>query len=349
MVYTATNTSVSTRRNSNGTTHLTPAIRCGLSLSILVTLSLLLGSISTTLHAAPMDEPVRPLPLQHGEDPDKVALGERQFHDPRLSADNSISCASCHNLASGGTDHRARSIGIGGRIGPIKAPTVYNSRFNLAQFWDGRATTLEQQVDGPLNNPLEMGSSLPQVVEKLRKIPEVVQQYSAIYPDGLTADNLRDAIACFERSLVTSDAPFDRWLRGDKNAIGQAELEGYRLFKRYGCISCHQGINVGGNMYGYMGAMGNYFANRGGDISKADLGRYNVTGREEDRFLFKVPGLRLAAINPPYFHDGSASTLTEAVKIMGRFQLGREIPAEDIERIIRFLHSLVGRHPRLHP
>jgi cytochrome c peroxidase len=292
-------------------------------------------------------EPILPLPRSVALDQEKVALGERLFHDKRLSADNSISCAHCHELATGGTDQLPRSKGVGGALGIIKAPTVYNSGFNIAQFWDGRAPSLEQQVEGPLENPLEMGSSWEQVVGRLRSDPDMVRAFQDVFDGPVSAERIKEAIAEFQRSLITADSPFDRWLRGDEDAISLEQREGYLLFKSYGCVSCHQGVNVGGNMFGYMGAIGDYFRDRGGPVTTADLGRYNVTWLEEDRHSFKVPSLRLAAINPPYFHDGSAKTLDDAIRAMGRYQLGREIADEHVQAIGVFLQSLVGEHPRL--
>lgn len=296
----------------------------------------------------PKNEPILPLAVATDIDPKLAALGDRLFHDRRLSRDNSISCASCHTLSSGGTDKQPRSIGVGGALGPIKAPTVYNSNFNLAQFWDGRAGTLEEQAAGPVHNVLEMNSSWPEVIAKLNRDPGMVEMFNEVFEGGISGENIAVAIAAFERTLVTENSRFDRWLRGEKR-LDDDELRGYRLFKSYGCISCHQGKNVGGNMYAYMGAMGNYFNDRGGEITEADYGRYNVTGKEDDKYYFKVPSLRLAAVNSPYFHDGSVQHLEDAVRIMGRYQLGREIPDEHIAAIVTFLHTLVGEHIRFKP
>lgn len=294
-------------------------------------------------------EPLKPLYAIKDLDPRKVALGDRLFHDPRLSSDNTISCASCHILASSGADDLPTAVGVDGAKGPIKTPTVYNSAFNFVQFWDGRADTLEEQVEGPVHNPLEMASNWKQVTAKLRKDPKMVKAFQEVYESGITPDNIADAIATFERSLVTVNAPFDRWLLGDDQALGETELEGYKLFKSYGCSSCHQGRSVGGNLFGFMGALGNYFAERDRKITTADLGRFNVTGKEEDKHFFKVPSLRLAARQKYYFHDSSTDSLEEAIRIMGHYQLGRIIPDKDVAFIAAFLKSLVGVHPRLRP
>jgi cytochrome c peroxidase len=297
-----------------------------------------------------ISEPILPIPDSHGQPPRKVALGKRLFLDPGLSADNTVGCAHCHRLSSGGGDGLPRSFGIGGAEGVINSPTVYNSGFNLAQFWDGRAATLEEQVNGPLHNPIEMGSDWTQVVAKLNRDSGYRRSFQAIYEDGITPANIRDAIASFERSLTTPGSRFDRWLRrGDEAAISKQERHGYALFKSYGCIACHQGVNVGGNMYHRMGTLGDYFADRGGEIAAADLGRFNVTGNPEDRHFFKVPSLRLATLTAPYFHDASAATLKKAIRVMGRYQLGRTIPDRDVAAIVAFLKSLVGSHPGLEP
>ncbi|MGD8910100.1 MAG: cytochrome-c peroxidase [Chromatiales bacterium] len=311
---------------------------------------LLLLCLPATLYGSEVkNEAIKPLPLEQGLNLKLVALGDRLFHDTRLSLDNSVSCASCHELSTGGTDHLARSLGVGGAKGEIKAPTVYNSGFNFVQFWDGRVITLEEQVAGPVHNPLEMASNWPEVINKLSADPQMVATFHALFPQGISEEAIVAAIAEFERSLVTANSRFDRWLRGDDEAITPLELRGYRLFKNYGCISCHQGVNVGGNLFAYMGAMGDYFTDRGSKLTYADLGRFNVTKKEEDKHFFKVPSLRLAAINPPYFHDGETKTLAEAVQIMGRYQLGRGIPLDEINAIVAFIHTLLGEHPRLKP
>ncbi|ODB83164.1 cytochrome B6 [Candidatus Thiodiazotropha endoloripes] len=294
------------------------------------------------------NEPIRPLEVSFEVDPKLVALGDQLFHDRRLSRDNSLSCASCHLLSTGGTDRKPRSAGVGGVLGGIKAPTVYNSSFNLAQFWDGRAESLEIQAAGPVHNPVEMNSSWPEVISKLSQDASMVEVFGQLFSDGITGENIAIAIAAFEKTLVTEGSRFDRWLSGEQT-LSERELRGYRLFKSYGCISCHQGANVGGNLYAYMGAKGDYFKDRNTEITEADYGRYNVTGEEDDKHYFKVPSLRLAAVNSPYFHDGSVSTLDEAIRVMGRYQLGREIPDEDIRDIVAFLHTLVGKHSRFKP
>lgn len=293
--------------------------------------------------AAETVEPISPLPLPSDEPSARVALGERLFHDPLLSHDNTISCSSCHSLATGGTDQLVHSIGVGGKRGPVNAPTVFNSSLNFVQFWDGRATTLEEQIDGPMNNPSEMGSNWDEAIEKLSASSDYVNRFNAVYSDGVQRANIRDAIAAFERTLITPNSRFDNYLRGDFNALTENEREGYRLFKDYGCASCHQGTNVGGNLFQKFGIMGDYFAKRG-KITKADFGRFNITNKEADRYVFKVPSLRNIALTAPYFHDGSAASLEDAVRIMSQYQLGRSLTTAETNAIVKFLKSLSGKY-----
>ncbi|HET9643678.1 MAG TPA: cytochrome-c peroxidase [Burkholderiaceae bacterium] len=293
--------------------------------------------------AAQGEEPIKPIPSQGHLDSRKVVLGEQLFHDKRLSRDNSLSCASCHDLQRGGVDGLTSSVGIGGAKGPINAPTVFNSSLNFRQFWDGRAATLEEQAAGPVHNPKEMGSNWAEVIGKLSKDTAVVGQFKAIYRDGLKPKNIQDAIATFERSLTTPNSRLDKHLNGDKTALSQDELRGYQLFKAYGCVACHQGVNVGGNMYQTFGVMGDYFKDRG-NPTDADLGRYNVTKVDGDRHVFKVPSLRNIALTAPYFHDGSAATLSDAVDVMFKYQLGRTASKEDKDLIVKFLYTLTGEY-----
>lgn len=288
-------------------------------------------------HATLAQEPIRPLQEVSGLDPYKVALGKILFHDPRLSADNTLSCASCHPLERGGADGLPVSLGVGGAVGGINAPSVLTAAYNFRQFWDGRAGSLEEQAGGPVVNPVEMASSWPQVLEKLGADSEIKQQFSRVYRNGLSAENIRDAIAEFERSLARP-ARFDRWLNGDTNALSNDEVIGYQLFRKHGCTGCHQGVNIGGNLYQRFGTMAPYFSP--GTSTKADMGRFNITAREEDRHYFKVPSLRNVALTAPYFHNAAATTLEEAVRVMGKYQLGLELPAHDVEHIVKFLGSL---------
>lgn len=306
---------------------------------LLLLLISLLGLSSQSLIAA--QEPITPIPLTVDVDRDKARLGQKLFNDVRLSSDNSISCAHCHVLQLGGADNQPRSNGMSGRMGNINTPTVFNSGLSFVQFWDGRARTLEHQIDGPVTNPVELGTNWDEVTTKLKQDRKLLQQFKDSYQEGITADTIKESIASFERTLLTPNSRFDDYLRGNPNAITEQEKKGYQLFKGYGCISCHQGVAVGGNMYEKMGIVHDYFYERG-NVTKADYGRFNVTKKEEHRFEFKVPSLRLVALTPPYFHDGSVETLEEAVKTMAYFQLGRPIPDEDVDLIVEFLKTLSG-------
>lgn len=288
-------------------------------------------------------EAASPLPQHVVLDAKRVALGERLFHEVRLSSDDTISCASCHGLNTGGVDNRFRSIGVKGGVGGVNSPTVFNSGFNFVQFWDGRAPTLEAQIEGPVNHPLEMGSNWGLVTGKLRQDASYPRLFDEIYRDGITADNIKDAIATFERSLVTPDSRFDRFLRGEAAALNEDEARGYELFRSYGCSSCHQGVNLGGNMYEKMGLMGDYFADRG-NLTEADNGRYNLNHDPRSMHEFRVPSLRNVALTAPYFHDSHAATLEQAVAIMAKYQLGRPMPVSDLNAIVSFLRSLSGTY-----
>ena len=288
--------------------------------------------------------PITPIPLKLELDQSKVALGDRLFHDPILSSNDTISCATCHMLDRGGTDGLVASVGMLSANTGLNSPTVFNSGFQSRQFWDGRAETLEEQIDGPITAEKEMGGlSWSDVIDKLNQSPEYVTSFNKIYTEGITSDNIKNAIATFERSLYTPNAPFDKYLRGDREAISAEAKEGYNLFKSYGCVTCHQGMLVGGNMFQTLGIFGDYFADRG-NITKADLGRYNVTQDDLDRHQFKVPSLRNITLTAPYFHDGNAQTVEQAIKLMGKYQLGVDIPQQDIDLIVQFLRTLKGEY-----
>lgn len=293
---------------------------------------------------APAVEPLVAIEAPANLNAAKVALGRRLFHDPILSRDNTLSCASCHSLDTGGAEHRTTSTGVGGFIGPINSPTVLNSSLNFVQFWDGRARTLEDQAVGPIGNPGEMGSTVEAAVAALQAKPEYVQLFAASYPDGINAANLANAIAEYERSLITP-SPFDAFLGGNQTAISDQAKRGYEAFKSVGCTACHAGRAVGGAMYQKMGLVRNYFELRGTPLTDADNGRFNATHDEGDRHMFKVPTLRNIALTAPYFHDGSQQTLEAAVKTMGQVQLGRELTDAQIADIVAFLGTLTGELP----
>ena len=290
-------------------------------------------------------EPLQPLPQTVLDDSEltqkKVSLGESLFFDPRLSKDDTVSCATCHDLTKGGTDQLAVSVGVDGAEGDINAPTVFNSVFNLAQFWDGRAHDLAEQAAVPVENPVEMAFKWSSLVAKLRRDEDYVAQFSDTYGEIISKENILDAIAVYESSLITPNSRFDRYLNGDTHALSQEEKDGYGLFKSLGCSSCHQGRNIGGNMFQKFGVMRDYFEDRG-LVTKADYGRFNVTGAEEDRYVFKVPSLRNIALTPPYFHDASVDNLDAAVEVMAFYQLGRLLTTEERDKIVAFLKTLTG-------
>jgi cytochrome c peroxidase len=270
-------------------------------------------------------------------------LGEKLFQDVRLSQTNKISCLSCHSSSLGGADRHSHSVGINGATTDVNTPTVFNARFNFRLNWNGKFTNLSDHLDSLMTDSQVMGIQWPEAIQSLQQVPEYVQSFNQIYPDGLTQFNIKDAIVAYELSLNTPNARFDRFLRGDKKALTASEKEGYQLFKDYGCISCHQGVNIGGNLFQPFGIIGNYFADRG-KVTPADLGRFNVTQNETDRHVFRVPSLRNVALTPPYFHDGSAQTLEKAIAIMVKYQLGRPLEKEQIERIAEFLRTLTGEY-----
>ena len=271
----------------------------------------------------------------------QVELGKKLYFDPRLSKSGFISCNSCHNLSMGGTDNLKTSIGHAWQQGPINSPTVLNSSLNVAQFWDGRAADLKEQAAGPIANPKEMAFSHELTIEVLQSIPEYRVEFQLVFGvDDITIDEVTQAIAEFEKTLVTPNSRFDRWLLGEEHAITADELSGYTLFKTSGCIGCHNGEALGGTSFQKMGLVKAY------ETDNPAEGRVAVTGRESDRFLFKVPTLRNVELTYPYFHDGEAETLGEAVDVMGRLQLGREFSAEETNQIVAFLRTLTGEQPQ---
>lgn len=286
------------------------------------------------------NEPVQPIPLSIPVNASKVALGQRLYHDPRLSKDNSISCAHCHQLGAGGVDGKKTSIGVGNQAGPVNAPTVFNAVFNIEQFWDGRAATLQTQAGGPPLNPIEMASdSWELIVGKLSQDAQLIQEFDRVYPQGLSGDTITDAIAEFEKTLITPNAPFDNYLRGDDSALTARQKRGWQLFKDNKCATCHTGTILGGRSFEPLGLKKDFTF---GTVTDADVGRMNVTQAVRDRLRQKVPMLRNVAQTAPYFHRGDVATLDEAVKLMLRYQVGTSLPQQDIDDIVAFLHTLNG-------
>ncbi len=290
-------------------------------------------------------EPVRPIDKYIEVDPAKVALGFALFHDPRLSVDNTVSCATCHALETAGVDNHQYSHGVNDQLGGVNAPTVYNAVYNFVQFWDGRAATLAAQAAGPPLNPVEMASpSFDDIIAKLQADKDFSKVFKAVYPDGLTEANITDAIEEFERTLITPNSRFDKWLLGDDSALTADELEGYELFKQYDCATCHVGQNLGGQSYELMGLRKHYFADRGLELTVEDNGRFKETQAERDRHRFKVPGLRNVEHTWPYYHDGTRETLEEAVRDMGIYQSGVELTSDEVDKITAFLKTLTGEY-----
>lgn len=286
-------------------------------------------------------EPIIPIPLETGLDPDKAALGRELFHDPVLSSDGSLSCASCHDLSRGGHDGRRSSLSTTRQPGVVNTPTVFNSALNFRLGWRGHFRTLEEQIDVILHKPDLMNTTWAELLPRLRARAAYADGFRRLYEDGLTRESVLDAIAVFQRSLLTPNARFDQYLRGREDALTEDEKRGYELFKGYGCVSCHQGINVGGNLFQKVGIFEDYFAARG-NVTQADLGRMLDTGVERDRYVFRVPGLRNVALTAPYFHDGSVGRLEDAVRKMGEIQLGINLMEEEVGLITRFLGTLTG-------
>jgi cytochrome c peroxidase len=304
--------------------------------------AILFSSSAAALSAAPMNEPIKPLPDMIQVSRHKAQIGELLFRDVRLSANRTVSCAGCHDVNRGGADGSAHSTGFAGRLTLVNTPTIFNAALNFKLHWDGRADTLESQVDVLMENAVEMGAKWTDVVAWIAKDEKYAGAFAHAYKDGVTKANIIDAIASYERTLITPNSRFDKYLKGDALAITEIEKAGYQKFKQYGCVACHQGMNVGGNMFQTFGAMGDYFKNRGQEETRADLGRYNVTKHESDKHVFRVPSLRNVELTAPYFHDGTAKTLEQAVDVMFKYQLGRSAPKEDKEQIILFLKTLTG-------
>jgi len=287
---------------------------------------------------------IPPIPATLPVDAKKAELGRKLYHDKRLSGDDTVSCATCHDLAKGGTDQEKVSDGVRGQKGGINAPTTFNAAFQFMQFWDGRAPTLEAQAGGPPNNPVEMDSNWKQIIGKLEADPAFAQEFKASYPDGFTEKTITDAIASFERTLLTPNSRFDKYLTGDTKALSADELRGYTLFKEVGCATCHSGVLLGGGSFELMGRHAEYFKDRGGPVTDADKGRANASKADQDLHKFKVPTLRNVARTFPYFHDGSTSDLKEAVRVMARYQSGEQLSQDDCAAVAAFLETLTGEY-----
>ena len=286
-------------------------------------------------------ELISPIEDDLNVDLNKALLGKKLFMDPQLSHDNTISCASCHHLDKGGDDNRQFSVGVNNKMGNINSPTVFNSKYNFVQFWDGRAKDLEEQVLVPLHNPDEMNSNIQEVVEKLKKSQEYKNLFQKVYNDTIKEEYVIDAIVEFEKALITPNSKFDRYLKGEVNILSHVEKEGFELFKSYGCISCHNGVNIGGNLFQRVGIVKQI------KYENKYLGRYNVTKDEEDKYFYKVPTLRNIELTAPYLHSGEIKTLREAVTFMMEYQIGVTPNAAEVNHIMAFLRTLTGNRPKI--
>ncbi len=320
-------------------------------LFIMATILIFTSSLSHAFEALPATPPI---PADNPISAAKIELGKQLFFDPRLSVDGTISCNSCHNVMSGGTDNRAVSVGVGGQKGGRSAPTVWNAAFLSSQFWDGRAATLEDQAKGPILAHVEMGMpSADTAVKRIKSINGYVQSFKAVFggDDPVTYDNIAKAIATYERTLVTPNSPFDRYQRGDKNAMSATAIRGMKTVSDLGCTSCHSGVNFAGPDL----PMGQAFLQKfpvfpGSEYDKKyklmdDLGRYTVTKKDSDKNIWRVPTWRNVVLTAPYFHNGAVKTLDEAIRVMAKTQLNKNVTNEQVADISAFLNSLTGEFP----
>ncbi len=279
-----------------------------------------------------------PIPQKVSYDKAKAALGKALFFDPTLSADGTVSCATCHSFAHGGADDKPVSIGVFGKKGRMNSPTVLNARYNFRQFWNGRAKDLAEQIDGPVHNPVEMGLSTEALVEKLSQNDYYRQTFAKLFgPGPITYKRYKEALVEFEKSLVTPNSKFDRFLRGEAK-LSPIEMQGWHLFKMRGCITCHNGINLGGNSFQKIGSIMPY---EGAPLDD----RYTITKNPKDRYVYKVPTLRNVALTAPYFHDGSVATLKDAIQKMAYYNLGTLLSDHEVAALEAFLRTLTGEIP----
>ncbi len=311
-----------------------------------------LASAASAFEALPKQPPI---PKDNPMSAAKVELGKQLYFDPRLSVNGTVSCNSCHDVSGSGTDNRPVSIGVGGKAGGRNAPTVWNAAFLTAQFWDGRAATLEDQAKGPILNPIEMAMPNEKaVIERLSSIPSYKEQFAKVFggPSALSYDNIAKAIAAYERTLITPNSAFDRFVKGDKKALSPAAQRGMKTVQDVGCTACHNGVNFAGPAL----PMGEGFYQKFPMMTnneyvakyklEEDEGRFEVTKNEADKHMFRVPTWRNVALTAPYFHNGAVKTLDEAVRVMGKTQLNKDLSAEQVSDIVAFLNSLTGEFPK---
>jgi len=312
-----------------------------ISIPVQLRLLLVLLSVGVSALAAPPTppaQPITPIPLSVILDPDKVALGEQLFRDPKLSEDGQSACSSCHDLAAGGDDGQ-----VGAGRDHLNTPTIFNVAYNASFGWLGRYPTLKAQAHGDLSDRSHDNQPWPDILDHLQQDAAYQRQFQHIYAGGISRDAVLDTLTTYEHSLITPNAPFDRWLRGDADALGEQARDGYQHFKHLGCISCHQGVNIGGNVFQRIGIFADFFADKPSS-TKIDMGRYILTGRERDRHVFRVPSLRNVAVTAPYFHDGRTDSLDDAIKMVGHYQLNLELSDTDVTLLRAFLESLTGEY-----
>lgn len=324
---------------------------------LLVTpLLLCFGALDAFAFKEPLpDQP--PVPAGNPMNPAKIKLGRQLYFDPRVSRTGTVSCNSCHNVMAGGDDNRDFSMGVEGKLGGRSAPTVWNAAFMTVQFWDGRAPSLEEQAKGPMTNALEMGmGSHALVIDRLKQVPGYMSAFKAAFGglNPVTLDNAVKAIASYERTLITPNSPYDRFLKGDKKALGAAAQRGMELVQSIGCTTCHMGPNLAGPTALPMGVgfFQKFPAFPDAELEKKyrftkDPGRMEATRKEVDRDMWRVATWRNIAMTAPYFHNGSVKTLDEAVRVMAKLQLHKTLPDNEVKDIVEFLNSLTGEFPQL--
>ena len=281
--------------------------------------------------------PIQPIPHIKSIDKQWFDLGKALFNSTLLSKDNTVSCASCHLVSQGGDDGFPVSIGVGGSVGGRNSPTILNSVFNFRQFWDGRSGGLAEQAVGPIHNPVEMGSNFPEIIQKLKQSNAFAQAFRALNPNGISQEAIIQALVTFEEGLVTPDAAIDRFIKGDENALTLQQKRGFEKFVGFGCVSCHQGINIGGNLYQRIGRIDSVPSHL-----LEDKGRSVITNNVIDEHVFKVPSLRNIKRTGPYFHNGSVATLDEAVRIMAQGQLGINLTEQDVQDLLSLFDAFNG-------
>ena len=306
--------------------------------SILITYILM--SISTYAY-----DIITPIPIQSIYDNDKALLGKKLFYDVQLSGDANISCSSCHRLDQGGASHRRYPLSGDGHVGVLNSPTVLNTIYSFTHMRDGSAHSLQEQVLLSIQSPAQMGADIESVVTRLRLDDDYQREFAKSYPDAITSDNIVDAIVEFEKALTTPNSRFDKYLRGEKSAISKYEIEGYRLFIANGCTSCHNGVNIGSNLYQRVGIAKQYTHSE--IDSKHELGRFNITKNIDDKYMVKVPTLRNIELTAPYLHNGSLSNLRITVNFMLEYQVGILTNPDDILKIVAFLRTLTGENPKI--